>query len=171
MNRAQARVDERRQRVAGLYVRGKTQKEIAAILGVAQQRISEDLQHAREAWREDMVLSVEKHKAQHLAEIRAVIAEAWLGWERSCLPAEVSLTKAVEGQQPRREASLRREGQAGDPSFLAQVQKGLDQKAALLGLLPATRFQIDLEAMSDDELRRLAAGHTPAQVLQQMAEA
>jgi hypothetical protein len=42
---------------------------------------------------------------------------------------------------------------------------------AILGLQAPTRFTLDLDALSDEQLRRLAAGHNPAQVLAGMAEA
>jgi hypothetical protein len=58
----------------------------------------------------------------------------------------MTLTEATEGgevfapdgtllpKSPTRKASVRREGQAGDPRFLERIQKCIDQRCAILGL-------------------------------------
>jgi hypothetical protein len=136
MNRAEARVTERRHRVAQLYLGGKVQHEIATELGTSQQLISQDLRRITQAWETRMTEFLTRQKAIAAAQIEWAMREAAAGWERSKEAREITETEATEGegQAARRKAKRRLEGSVGNPAFLSAYQKGIDQMATLLGL-------------------------------------
>jgi hypothetical protein len=168
---------ERRQRVAALYLKGLQQGEIAALVGVTQQQISHDLKRLRETWHQAALQDTADVTARILAENTLLKAEAWQAWGRSQQPTETTETAQPEGGEvldahgrphPKastRKAKRRREGSAGDPRFLDRVGQCLDREVELRGLTPARRIRLDLEALRDDQLQRLAAGEPPERVL------
>ena len=165
--------EQRRQQIAARYVRGEYQAAIARTLGVSQQRISQDLATIRAQWLASALRDFDALKSEQLAKIDAVEVAAWTAWDRSQQPREVSLTEQTEGgevvsadgtsqpRRPTRKASMRREGQSGDPRFLAVIQKCIDQRCVILGLESPLRISIDQAAAKvADEL-----GLTKAEVL------
>ena len=148
----------RRQEVATRYLRGEYQSAIAQVLGVTQAQISFDLKALREIWLASTLRDFDALKAEQLAKIDQVELAAWGAWERSQQPREVSITEQTEGgevvgmdgtsqpKRPTRKASMRREGQSGDPRFLAVIQKCIDQRCMILGLESPLRISIDQAA-------------------------
>ena len=155
----------RRQEVARRYLRGEYQSAIAEAFGVTQQQISLDLKALRKAWREAAMRDTDAVVAQELAKLDLIEAEAWAAWERSKQPREVTMTEQMDGQTTQRKASVRREGQAGNPRFLEQIQKCIEQRCALLGLgtpAPSTVVNVQVNIKTTlDEAFRLAYGATP----------
>jgi hypothetical protein len=137
---------ERRQVVARLYLQGQMQSAISRAVGVSQGQVSYDLTAIRAAWLASLVRNFDEAKAKELAKLDLLEHEAWSAWMRSQQPREMTLTEATEGGEvlapdgtlrpkpPTRKASVRREGQAGDPRFLERIQKCIDQRCAILGL-------------------------------------
>lgn len=172
--RRNVQVTARRQEVAALYLQGKYQSEIATHLRISQAQVSYDLQAVQRAWVAASVQALNKHKATQLAKIDEVERTAWAAWERSLHPREITLTEETQGEKPSRKASVRREGQAGDPRFLERVQKCIDQRCQILGLFA------DTEALKDatqgiaailEEARLLAAKPAPHPPTRPTAEA
>lgn len=164
----EARAAERRQHVAHLYIQGAYQADIARQLGVTQQQISKDLRTLQAQWRGSALRDFDEAKGLELQRIDAIEREAWQAWERSKQPREVTLTEQSEGEKVSRKASVRREGQAGDPRFLERIQKCIEQRCDILGLNAPKRYKFDWDTLSDQQLERLAAGDDPGAV---MAEA
>lgn len=174
MNRAQrnAACTLRRVDVARLYLQGKYQHEIATLTGVTQQQICKDLKAIDAQHKAAAVADLALKRTRSEDVLLLVQREAWDAWARSCQPAEVSLAKTVEGDRARREASLRKEGQAGDAQFLAVIRQCEADLRELHGLDAPKRVKLDLEKLSDTELLALADGMNPAQVQQRgMAQA
>jgi DNA-binding CsgD family transcriptional regulator len=157
MNRAEAQRDARREKVAALYLAGRVQSEIARELKVSQQVVSYDLQHARQQWQASMLQHTVALKAQKLAELARVKAEAWRAWERSQQPREI-MTDTPHG------VSVRREAQVGDPAFLGEIRAIVMDEVKVLGLAAPTRLAIDLEAATPEQLIRIAQGEAPERV-------
>jgi hypothetical protein len=147
MNAAHAfQIQDRRRRIAACYIQGQSQHEIAQKLTITQQQVSYDLKALRALWLQESLQDFDARKALELQRIDAIERAAWEGWERSQQPREMTLTEATEGgevfapdgtllpKSPTRKASVRREGQAGDPRFLERIQKCIDQRCAILGL-------------------------------------
>ena len=148
----------RRQEVGARYLRGEYQSAIAQAVGVSQAQISMDLKAMRDLWLASSLRDFDALKSEQLAKIDAVEVEAWAAWLRSQQPREVSITEQTEGgevvgtdgtsqpKRPTRKASMRREGQSGDPRFLAVIQKCIDQRCVILGLESPLRISIDQAA-------------------------
>lgn len=128
------RVVERRQQVAARYIRGEYQSTIARDLGLTQAQISYDLKAIRAEWLQSTLRDFDALKGEQLAKVDAVETEAWAAWERSKQAREVTITEASEGTRPGRKATMRKEGQAGDPRFLAEIGKCVDRRCAILGI-------------------------------------
>lgn len=181
--RQQARAKARREQVAALYVRGQYQTEIARQLHVTQQQISMDLKAIRQQWLASTLRDFDAAKALELEKIDAVEREAWLAWGRSQELREVTMTEQSEGGEirladgtlhpraPSRKASVRREGHAGDARFLERIQKCIDQRCVLLGLIASadTVTQAAVGLASLLEVARASRGSQPPDAL--MAEA
>lgn len=159
---------ERRQHVAARYLKGAMQSEIAREVGVTQSQVSLDLKALRQLWLASAVRDFDEAKAQELAKIDQIEIAAWRSFEKSLEPREITLTEGTEGgdRTPTRKASVRREGSAGDPRWLQVIQKCVDTRCQILGLFAPTRFRIDWEHLSEEQLLRLAAGDDPQQVVQ-----
>ena len=129
-----ARVEARRQEVAARYIRGEYQSVIARDLGITQSQISYDLKAIRAEWLKSTLRDFDALKSEQLAKVDEIERAAWEGWQRSLLPREVTVTEASEGARPGRKATMRKEGQGGDPRFLQVIQKAIDQRCQILGI-------------------------------------
>jgi hypothetical protein len=151
----------RRADVARLYCRGVPQHRIAAKYGVTQQLISKDLAAIRSEWQRQMVEFFDAYKAEQLAKLDAMEAEAWRGWRRSlrdavkqttkmgpALPAKQKPARAAdpdatddplaEAVEPPAEMVVTEdatvtEGQAGDPRFLQIIGDCIDKRLRVVG--------------------------------------
>jgi hypothetical protein len=125
---------QRRHEVATRYLHGEQQYHIARAMGVSQSQISLDLKAIRAMWLASLVRDFDAMKSVELAKIDECERQFWSGWQRSLQPREVTLTEATEGEKPTRKASVRKEGQAGDPRFLDGVLRCVQQRCKILGL-------------------------------------
>jgi transcriptional regulator with XRE-family HTH domain len=164
MPRQDTEVLSRRAEVARRYLQGEMQEELARAFGVTQGQISHDLKAIRAAWLAAAVRDFDALKAQELAKIDAVEREYWLAWERSKQDKEIAIQEAGADKKVKK-ATLRKEGQAGNPSFLAGVLTCIERRCAILGLDAPKRFIIKWDELSDDQIDRLAAGEPPEKVL------
>jgi len=74
---ARDRILERRERVAKLRVMGKSQRAIAAIIGVDVATINHDLRAIEDQWRANATATIAEHRANQLATAEAVKQAAW----------------------------------------------------------------------------------------------
>lgn len=139
--------EERRTYVVRAYLLGKNQLDLAEECGVTQQQISLDMAAIRQEWKEARIRDYEALKDQEDQVLLAVRAAAWDGWERS-LKAQKTRTRqrtsgktllGYDGQviksEPTSTTTAKREERVGDPRFLERIQKSIDQRCALFGLL------------------------------------
>lgn len=163
-------MQERRAKVAKLRVQGYEQHVIAQMLGCGQTTVFRDLKALTDEWRASATQDVAVELGKAFAEYELVRREAWGGWERSKQVREITTTEATEGAgKPKRKASVRKEGQAGDTSFLTVIIHAREAEVALRGLMPPTTFKLDLAQASDAQLLRLAQGEAPERVLAELA--
>ena len=146
------------------------QEQIAQSFGVTQGQISQDLKAIRAAWLASAVRDFDALKAQELAKIDAVEREYWLAWERSKKDKEISVQEGGEvdpqTRKPRiKKVVMRKEGQAGNPAFLAGVLTCIERRCAILGLDAPKRFVIDWDNLTPEQEERLAKGEPPEKVL------
>lgn len=149
---------ERRQKIASLYLQGKYQSEIAREVGVTQQQVSYDLKALRAAWLQSSLRDFDAAKSEELRRVDEIERQYWRGWERSQQPRAVTVTEQMQGAKASRKASVRREDQTGDPRFLDGVLKCIERRCSILGLDAARSYKINWDALSDVQLERLASG-------------
>jgi hypothetical protein len=135
----------RRRQIADMYLKGRTQMEIAGQLAVSQMTVSRDLAIVEAEWRKESIIEFERSRLRELQKLELVEREAWDAWQRSQNPASAAtITDGKTGQHSRK--SLKH--QYGDPRFLDQVNKCITQRCILLGLQPAA----PLEGNGDDSI-------------------
>lgn len=144
--------------IAGMYLRGMNQWEIAKALAsdperkyeLSRQSISRDLKLIKSRWVQMSVASIAELKARELAKLDELERESWRAWERSTQERKKTRTgrkvtgglQAVADQRtagPSKQAQadtvdVWREEQQGDPRFLTTVMDCIDRRCKLLGL-------------------------------------
>jgi hypothetical protein len=132
-------------RIAELYLQGKTQSEIAASLGkerayaVTQQTISRDLSAIEARWATASEAKLDAAKAKELAKIDSLERTYWTAWEASCKAKTISSAEESKGGTGKRASSMakksvRKEERDGNPAFLAGVLECIQRRCRLLGL-------------------------------------
>lgn len=139
---------ERRRKTAALYLEGKPQTEIAKLLEISPATVKADLDFVKGVWLRAMRDDFDARKAEELARIDKLEATAWAAWERSCRDAEIKRTKTVGMMKPVKRSKTQTRfipnsqiteteirGQSGDPRFLEQVEKCINLRLKLFGML------------------------------------
>ena len=178
--------EDRYQQVTTLCLRGWTQKQIAAEVGVTQGMISNDLKVIQQRWREQTAFNLDEAKAKELAKIdlmerdyqewKVFYLDAWEAskGERTKARQETG-GKGKDGKAIVTKASMEKEQRDGNPAFLDGLIKCntgidgcIDRRCKLLGLYAATKqqnFNVDLSTLTDEQLDRLEAGESLEQVM------
>ncbi len=154
------RIEQRRQQVSDVYVKGSTQSQIARHLGVAQPTVSADLKAIRREWRDSRIRDFDEAVAMELKKLDNLEHEAWSGWERTQQPAE-STKVTQDGSGKKAEKIVKQ--QQGNPRFLEQVHRCIAGRRTLLGLDAPTRiaptspdgkepYRLQVQHMSTEEL-------------------
>ncbi len=151
------REDDLRQ-IAMMYLQGKTQAAIGALLGLSQKQISYDLADIRARWRKETTYNLDEHKAQELARLDAIERECWIAWEKSKnnrvrIKRERDLTLDIPMSRLTREVEKR----DGNPAFLAGVMSCIQERCKLLGLYPVKGEQKPVEEAQPTDLSGLSA--------------
>lgn len=157
-------VAKRRQEVAERYLRGEYQSAIAQSFGVDTATISRDLAAIRAQWLAAAVRDFDAAKAQELAKIDEVERAAWAAWERSTQDKEVAVQEAGADKKLKK-ATLRKEGQSGNPAFLNTILTCIERRCAILGLDAPKRFVINWDELTPEQEDELAKGVPPEKVL------
>lgn len=144
--RSKLQIEKDRAETAKLYLQGWLQAEIAAKQGVTQQAISDDLKAIRANWLQSSLRDFDEARAQELAKIDNLELTYWQAWERSCENAETLVKKAKgvddQGKPIPSEIQQTSKGQAGDPRFLAGVERCIERRCKILGLDAPTKQEI-----------------------------
>lgn len=124
-----------RAQVAVWYCQGKTQVWMGAQLGLSQQQISYDLKAIRKEWAANYI-DFGEAKERELAKIDHLELTYWEAWKRSCEDAELERQKqtGTKDAPSRVEVTKEKRGQAGDPRFLAGVERCIKMRREMLGL-------------------------------------
>jgi hypothetical protein len=156
-------VQQRRKIVAGLYLRQRTQEEIAHEVGVNQGTVSRDLKAIQAEWQRQRLDDFGQAKLRELARIDLLEREYWDAWERSCQDrARTVQEKTTAPTGDRLKAGTRTEGRDGDPEFLRGVERCIEMRCKILNLFVAQvsttgtlRLEHNFSSLSDDELNDL----------------
>ena len=115
---------------------GMAQIDIAVAVGVTPAQITNDIQQTRKRWLSENLQMMTEQKAQELAKLDLLEAEAWDAWQNSKKPT----IKKSHGK-----GRLKAKGKgawekveeitsSGDPRFLSQVENCIKGRCLLLGL-------------------------------------
>lgn len=162
--------EQRRSTVAGLYLAGHSQLDIALKMGMSIGTVAADLAHVRQEWLASAVRDFDQKKAEELAKIDRLESEAWAAWNRSREDAQTKRDKVEmvrvklkepdeRGRRYRMKAVGRRkesvsQGQYGDVRFLEQVSWCIDTRIRIMGLYKAPEGQAVLKINWDDLFTR-----------------
>jgi len=163
-SRETTEIAKRRQEVAERYLRGEYQTAIADSLGIDQAQVSRDLKALRSLWLGSAIRDFDAAKAQELAKIDEVERAAWSAWERSTQDKEVAVQEAGADKKLKK-ATLRKEGQSGNPAFLSTILTCIERRCAILGLDAPKRFVINWDELTPEQEAELARGIPPEKVL------
>ncbi len=164
--RSKFQIEDNRRDSTRLYLRGKTQSEIAELLGISRSMVAYDLNAIQEQWRENTVRDLDADKVRELAKTDELERIYWAAWESSLEQRETTATARTEaGDRIRTTAQMKKETRDGNPAFLEGVLKCIQRRARLLGLDAPTKqehkgsieVRPDLSALTDEDLRGLRA--------------
>lgn len=129
--------EEMRERIASLRLRGMPFRDIAAQLGLSVSYCYDEYKVVEQRWRHAANDSLTQLKAQELARLDIVEAEAWRAYERSQAErtaAEERFSYDRDGQRVRDGGKAKRQTRDGDARFLQIVLDCVDRRIKLLGL-------------------------------------
>jgi hypothetical protein len=110
----QVNIEERRRKVAQMYLAGKSQFEIGKVVGVSQVTVSHDLTALREEWAADTAMNFSQRMAEELAKIDRLEEVAWEEYKRSREDAKVLVARTESAPERKKEREDRtRLGRAG----------------------------------------------------------
>ena len=158
--------EERRVKVAELYLQNHRYYEICEKLTVSYDTVKKDVEIIRNEWLEKRNDKYDAWMMREIEKIDLVEKQAWEEWHRSKLDAETRITEAEAddeemGKLAPKKATVKKQGQTADPRYMDIILKCSDQRAKLLGLYinrqiieaKVEHSTKDAKEMTDDELR------------------
>jgi hypothetical protein len=148
--------EQRYVEIARRYLKGETQTEIGATLGLDQSQISLDLKVIQGRWRTQTAHDLDAAKARELARIDELERTYWVEWAESKEEKQIRGTKTVHGESVRTEEQMRKEQRDGNPSYLLGIQWCVEQRCKILGLYAPTTVNLGFVRA---EAQRIAAAY------------
>lgn len=142
--------------IAREYLKGRLQAEIAADLVLSLATVKRDLAKVRQGWLDSALRDFDALKAEQLAKIDAVEAEAWTMWARSCERRVRTSTQEIEASRyPGCNKRTDDEQGAGEPRYLQIALQCVERRSKLLGLdAPQKIAQTDSKGQDSDAPKR-----------------
>lgn len=116
-----------------LRLKGQTQTEIAAVLGISQSAVSRALRRFEQRVFQQLSDNIGRLKGRLTAQLEHTAAEAWRAWEASKEPT-VTTETTDDDQGNRKVKRIVRTPKTGDPRFLAEYRQALADQTAIWGL-------------------------------------
>jgi hypothetical protein len=147
---------ERRQQAWGLYIAGRTQQEIATVLGVTRSAVGKMIDLAQKttiAKMEDVVRTV---KVRDINRLDYIIREGLRAWDQS---KRGGVKKALKSGEDGNTVTVTKQRSYGEPRYLGVAVEAMERQARLLGLdAPAkaitVAYERPLKDLSEEDLRR-----------------
>ena len=142
MVRNKAQLEKDMIRLAELYLKGWSQRRIAADIGVSQAQINKDLKKLRAEWLQSALVDFDAAKARELAKIDALEARAWEAFEASAgKKVRTTKEKSTGGKDGgRSRVVVNEEESAGDPRFLDRVSWCIEKRCRIFGIDAPTKI-------------------------------
>jgi predicted transcriptional regulator len=138
--RSQHKIESDRAEISRLTLRGLTQMEIAAKLGMTQPMVSYDLAAIRKSWRTQTAFDLDAAKAEELAKINHLEFTIWQELETSERP-HVRTVKDYAGKKIRRKTVTTTKGGSGNSHLLSGILRCIDQRCKILGLYAPAKVE------------------------------
>lgn len=139
---------------------GRTQHEIARMLGVSQPAVSKMLRRIEERLLTEQAMKVERQRARHTARLEFIYAQAIGAWQASQSETVRRRQRKTEGQGATGDALLSElvsENRHGDPRYLEEARRALEDIRKIWGVNAPASIAIDATTpyalMSDDALK------------------
>jgi hypothetical protein len=124
-------IEQRRALVSRLWLQGLTVREIGKEINSSDSVVYTDVAAIRNTWREDTKEYMAEFLNRELARVDLIEAEAWKAWKLSLTERQ---RKMVEKDTKGNKVKLMREGQCGNPQYLALIGTCIETRRKLLGL-------------------------------------
>ncbi len=126
-----------------LYLKGKTQAEIAEELNVSREQIKYDLAIIQKRWREDTTINIDESKQKELSKIDNLERTYWEAWDRTLegktkTRTEQSTNGGKESKSAK--ATIEKETLLGNPAYLAGIQWCISERCKIIGLYAPTKL-------------------------------
>lgn len=157
----------RQEKVARYLALGHKPLAIAARLGISVDTVRTDVKLIQASWKTSPLATIraDEWMGRVISLHEMVISEAYEAWIASRQPVETTTYRKGKSGEATGLTSTTR---AGDPAYLATIQKSSSEIAKLLGLYafnPST-VNFNVQNLSDDQLHRLIAGEDPTKVVE-----
>lgn len=156
--RAARHADERlmhQEIIAREYLKGRLQAAIAEELGLSLATLKRDLVKIRERWLDSSLRDFDALRAEQLAKIDTVEAEAWAMWSRSCeRRVRTSVQELEATKYPGTNTRTDDETGNGEPRYLQIALQCVERRARLLGLDAPQKFAQTDSKGTDAEANR-----------------
>lgn len=127
---------ERLERVADLYLKGKAFRTIGELVGVSLAQVQRDLALCKREWAKATSTTIQTLAGKELARLDRIEAEAWRAWERSQAKQVERSKEVTQSDTGHTTKNLKRSKQgAGDPAFLQIALGCVNQRIRLMELL------------------------------------
>lgn len=132
--------------IADMYLKGYNQFDIGDEVGISQPQVAYDLKVIRKLWVESTLRDFDEAKAKELTKLDKLEQEAWEAWERSKIDKETKSQEFVKKLKDEKDKksqedkpkvakiNLKKEGQTGNPAYLAIVKDCIKRRCDILGL-------------------------------------
>ena len=157
------RIQTREMRALELSIHGSTQREIAEELGVSQPAVSKILSRLEERYAREVVANLDRHRAKQTLRLEHQYAESMRAWTESKQDSTVRRQRKGQnaaGHAGPSVAELVVENQHGDPRYLEQARKALNDIRKVWGIdapqllsVTAAPSASPYDAMGEDALR------------------
>lgn len=133
------------ERTAELYLKQKTQDEIADIIGVARSQIAYDIEVIKRRWRESSNIKVDQAQKEKLDELALLKREHYIAWansygEHTKTRTEQSTHSGGKKDKDGNEKSgalkavIEKETLLGNPAYLNGILSAIQEECRILGL-------------------------------------
>ena len=158
-----ARIQTRALRALELSIQGSTQRQIADELGVSQPAVSKILSRIEEMYAHEVIANLDRHRAKQTLRLEHHYSQSMRAWEESKQDSTIRRQRkgqGAAGQTGPSVAELVVENQHGDPRYLEQARKALNDIRKVWGIDAPQQLRVTAapsssayDAMSEDALR------------------
>jgi hypothetical protein len=152
---------QHRQRIAALYLAGKTQLEIAHTVAISPATVTRDLKFIQAEWLKSTLRDFDAVKAVEVAKIDQVEAEAWQAWHDSKLESVTTSLRTdggVDVHLTKKTATVKKVKRTGNVDYLTMVMACIDARCRIFGVYAPAKISIqDADRILDDLIAKEAA--------------